>query len=790
MPTIKAALSIAVSNPSTTSFLVNQALETAKFDMTALVSAGYVDAEGAGLRIQYKGVDIARAPDLDFGFNATNSQMWFPTQATIAAGATNTTDYLMVCYSGASTPAYDLSVQHVIANATDYLLPLLNGILFQNQETFGTGETYWQAAPSYSTYGSFSADVWLAIDSAPELFTATQINNIVLKMNQPNGSNLLPVNVQADGTPRYNVGVGNGYDSMWTLPMMTLAAFNKNSDTTTFATVKSNLIAALNAVPSDNNLFFADPTASPNALSWGFYDAHSRNGHNTAGTVFFIRACQAMIPLCNAVGDITNANLFDAQAQNSILSLQDPSNGLWDASGMLLISDGTDNAYEQIIDIFGSCHAVYMGYLTTDQASIISDWLHTNLASIVNAQGFVRESTFPSTPGTYDDGYWSYGLKWVLTALAINHPADAQTLITRFCGSFYESIEWIGNTTASVGNGANLESPFSVYAYCRDNPTFVNQSATYSGADYSTVFPYWANGQQQKGLTLAPNAYGFWSKNSATWDVAQSNHNNNRLTFTGIRGGFDATHYTMEADFKVISFAAADHPIASIVGNSPQDIVDTSNQLGLCAAFRGTDQTTASTLTFNVAWGNTAAFVWTTGTFYRMKLRRVGNVISLKVWVPGAGEPATYNTGFTPSNAAALMAQYFGIDAGFGNIQFKNVIMNGGNSADASVVLGVPQTVAAMTVGTPTKSGADVAWSWTVVGGASSYQVSKDGGAFSTTGVSGTSYTDIGGAGGPHTYTVRAFSGVDLIGEGSANYVVARLGAGTNTQNLLILGVL
>ncbi len=82
----------------------------------------------------------------------------------------------------------------------------------------------------------------------------------------------------------------------------------------------------------------------------------------------------------------------------------------------------------------------------------------------------------------------------------------------------------------------------------------------------------------------------------------------------------------------------------------------------------------------------------------------------------------------------------------------------------------------------PTK----VAVTWTAFTGAVSYQVSKDGGAFSSAGISGTTFTDAAGSANTgHTYSVQAVDVVgNIIAQGTADFLLLTLTANNSIGTL------
>lgn len=76
--------------------------------------------------------------------------------------------------------------------------------------------------------------------------------------------------------------------------------------------------------------------------------------------------------------------------------------------------------------------------------------------------------------------------------------------------------------------------------------------------------------------------------------------------------------------------------------------------------------------------------------------------------------------------------------------------------------------------------------SWTAFPGADHYQISIDGGAYSATGVTGTSYSGTGGT----LYAVRAYDAANnVLGQGSGTYTPSANSATANIQSLLMMGL-
>jgi len=161
------------------------------------------------------------------------------------------------------------------------------------------------------------------------------------------------------------------------------------------------------------------------------------------------------------------------------------------------------------------------------------------------------------------------------------------------------------------------------------------------GAGWTTVGGHW----EQSGGVL---------RQTGLWDLGQ-----NKADVAGVALPTDVE---VTARVRVDTWAGDDARVGVSLG-------DDAAGVGYDLVFhRDTD--TVQFLHDYVAWGDSYAFAWRVGTWYRFRLRQSGGVLDGKVWEDGQAEPASWmfrQEGWAPRSGAAGLTggSYGGSTASF-----------------------------------------------------------------------------------------------------------------------------
>jgi hypothetical protein len=194
----------------------------------------------------------------------------------------------------------------------------------------------------------------------------------------------------------------------------------------------------------------------------------------------------------------------------------------------------------------------------------------------------------------------------------------------------------------------------------------------------------------------------------------------------------------------------------------------------------GYETTPANTLTLTTrAMTTPTSFSATTNGITSIVVSASGSTINTPVLIVSLNGTTGPFTGGTVTLASGVgLGTLNGLTAGTAyTLAVKERDSYGNLSASSSTA---SATTWASVILTVAKDGTDptaISVTWDAVAGAASYEMSKDGGAFSATGITGTTFTDAAGsAATTHTYVLRAYSGAggtgSIIAEGSAVWTV------------------
>ncbi len=668
---------------------------TTSINHVALVSAGKSNADGSDVRIGYwngtSWAELDRALDVGSAWNSAATTIWFKTQATISSSGTDDNYFIFYGKNSASLPSYDTqstSFSHNLIRTK--ILTKVNSVLALNHGTFGdNGTEFWAAAPGYSS--AYAADAWYAFTGYPSYFTATQIKNFAQKfIDKKDGSGNFPISINTAGTAGSfysgcdSVGAHVTGDAMFFVPMMAKLHYDKSADITFFNTNATAMKTALANITKDGTSKLVNIPVGEKWIPWGFHDGIENTGNDLMGSLLYYKAARDMASLYTAAGDSANASFFTTEADNIENNLY----RLWNsASGMFFATTGQNDQ----IDILGSAYAVYLDVIPAASSTAISNYLVTNFDAITQ-DGYVRQS--PTNwenswntlgdnqcgrgTGNYDDGYWSVGNEWIATALAVTSSAKAVELITDYSNAPDLSMENFGATSNGFTN--NTASVMGALKFVNDNPSlFTVTTSNIATADYSNVFTAW----DDFATTTSQ-----WSDTSGVWYTNQGLLNQSINTaFEDVKRTDDvglSDNFLAQGDIKINSFTAADHSSAGLCINST-DTGDATAR-GYCSAFRGSDTSNVYILNERVAWGSGSAFSWTTGTWYRTKIARIGATIFRKTWAVGNSEPAGWSETYSQGNN--LTSTKVSLLGGYSTTAFDNFLVRKYVTSEPSTILG------------------------------------------------------------------------------------------------------
>lgn len=338
-----------------------------------------------------------------------------------------------------------------------------------------SGTEIWLAAPGFAV--AAAADTGLATMANPQHFSSAEIlAQINLWLGNPDTHGNFACFVDISSTFEYQAGdLGNDVtnhhslgDPIWMGPIWCLDYYNRTGSLTPFTTYKTAMATNLNGVPFDSNHLVFVPNSNLTVWRpWGFQDGIDTPGDSMMGSVFYYMACVAMQKLYTAAADSTNAAIWATNAANIRANIST----LYDAtSGMFFACSLGGNATN--IDIYASALAVYCGLATNAQATTISNYLVANYNTIADKNGFFYESPFnwgqlrsnsPPAVGEYDDGSWSYGMIWVIAAIAFANPLFVPFALQTYAdGNQDLSLEWFARPADSHTNSVHTNNLASV----------------------------------------------------------------------------------------------------------------------------------------------------------------------------------------------------------------------------------------------------------------------------------------------------------------------------------------
>jgi hypothetical protein len=683
------------------------------FNHAALVAPQKSLANGADLRIAYwngtSWEEIDRAIDLSSSWDSASTTIWFQTQENIPANGSDTNYSLYYGNPSATPPSYDPHTVTVPSGVYAQIEDEANSLLALNHQTFSdTGADFWAAAPAYGATTAYVADTWYAFAGYPSYFTGTQIKNFILEVvAAKDGNGDFPISLNSNGTA---LNFYSGCDTVHAyptgtsdlvLPQMEYLYYQKTGDLTVFNATESELKTALSNIPRDATTTLVYIPPSQPWIAWGFHDGIESTGDDLMGSLLYYQAEEDMSALYAATGDAADAASFATAAANIKANIST----LWDGTdGMFYAATGHNNQ----IDVLGSAYAVYIGITSPVQTTAISDYLVNNYSSLV-ANGYVRQS--PQNwayswggnecgrgTGNYDDGSWSVGNAWVATAIAETDASLASQFITSFSNNPDMSQEYYGQTS----NGAtdNLESPMGALGFISSNLDLIPDSTSpLVTENYSDVFTFWDDFSTLKpGWT---SAVGEWELGTTTLgtisEATNTPINPTKLTYNvGL-----SNNSLMQADMRVDSYSTGDHSILGVCLNSTDTGVG-STATGYCSAFRSVSTSTAAILDEGVQWGSGGSFGWTTGTWYRTQIARIGSTLYRKTWTVGSAEPSNWQETYSESDN--LSSTNVSLLAGYSISDFDNVLVRPLAATEPTVTNGA-ETYTAPTVSNGSPSG-------------------------------------------------------------------------------------
>jgi hypothetical protein len=317
-------------------------------------------------------------------------------------------------------------------------------------DSFTGGSPFYDAAPGYATQ-CFLADNWLVYDNVPASFTPQQIVTLIQKFSILDNNSRCPFLCQRDGTPSYQ-----SCTSAFLVILLGQLVYQRSGDLSWFTSLAPTWKIAMQAVIA-NNMGGTHHLITNPGQSWAFQDGVVKTGECLFESVLWYNACIALTQLYTAAGDMTNANLFNNYAINTLTGISSLYNI---ASGMFF----TDSLVNLVPDINGSAYAAFSGMTTPSQTAAVKNYLINNYNALTNQYGFIRQ-TIPSFPGqggnwlagSYDNGGWSYGHKWIGWLLGINNLIN---LLTSYvAGGTHMAIEWYNYPDVTItGNTNNIAS--------------------------------------------------------------------------------------------------------------------------------------------------------------------------------------------------------------------------------------------------------------------------------------------------------------------------------------------
>ena len=477
--------------------------------------------------------------------------------------------------------------------------------------------------------------------------------------------------------------------------MMEKLYYDKSGDISNFASTATYLKKALSNIQRDPTTKLVNSAVGDEWTSWGFQDNVKKQGNDLMGSLLYYKASLDMAALYTANADAANAAFFTNEATNISNNLS----ALWDATDGMFYAASISPTQ---IDILGSAYAVYLSQLPGDrgiisqaQATNISNYLVNNYSALTAGTGYIRQSPTDwggtcwapgslCAPGTYDNARWSVGNEWVARALAVTNASKATQFITDFSNNADKTMEYYGVGSGANGTSNNLESPMGAFKFISDNPLLFN-TGSITSEDYSNVFTLWDDFSSIKSGWSG--AMGIWGVDNGmlkqTYQPAGSGDRYEDTKF--IHDSGLSNNFLFEGDMKVDSYNAGDHSILGICLNATDTLVISAPR-GYCSTLHSNAATTAAILNEEVAWGPTTSFNWTTGTWYRTQIARIGTTIYSKIWVVGSAEPSSWQNTYTESNN--LTSTSVGFLSGYSTTNFDNLLVRPYVSSEPTIAAG------------------------------------------------------------------------------------------------------
>lgn len=571
----------------------------------------------------------------------------------------------------------------------------------------------WKRSADLTQFNTYKVNMSAVLDAMPVSSASTPWGSAgpdgygLLHVGGGTGATATAVMVAGIITSVSVTAGGTGYSTG------TTAYFGTGGAWGTCAVNSSGAITAVTVRNGGAGYGISPPVSFVAAMPFGFYDGTNYVGYSAIATVFYIVACQKMAEMYTAAGDATNAVKYAGLANTSIAALQNTSGPVYDATTKLLMRD-TGPAF---LDVGASSLAAAMGFIPSAGPSIAA-YLAANIDpygnAIFNNVGFARQILNP-TPDTYRFTWWAWHVGYALaTCMLYSQTAFVQTQVNNYLYSGFESYEFTGNPAdippAHTGSPklANMVSPFAYYYLGTRYPAcYTNTSSSFTGVNYSTVFPVWDDKKTNQareysdsknfdvaGMTVTQNT------TSGLVELVASANSEQRLVFpfyTAAPGNI-----TLQATMQIKNYnnntdTAADDMMAGISAILNQS---GNNKLSTGARGRDADRGNGWNLNNVVSWGNATAVPssnilpttpGTPGQTYNVKMRLIAGTTAYKFWVPATAQPSGYSGSYASGVTVASTNTDLGVillsflETYKTDATFTNILVNYDSGADPTI---------------------------------------------------------------------------------------------------------
>lgn len=308
----------------------------------------------------------------------------------------------------------------------------------------------------------WTRDFFYMVDGVPECATDDELHHAcVYLLNGQREDGTIPDRRDADGVSIYSAGP---YGKKLGLPPTDNSQFmvklvhhyvKRTGNIHYFSIVAECLERALACLDRSPGGLVYIPEGVKRS-SFGFIDQISLTGEILFASLLLIEAERAMQELYDMAGQSVMSAYWQEQAEASLKGLE----ALWsEEEGLYYASGGEDKQ----LSIWGSCYAVYAGFVSPERALRISRRIVQGYDRAVRF-GQVRHLFYPElwkkkiglkldedgsispAPGTYQNGaYWSSASGWVSAVIRLSDEALADRMLLDLLESFrnvgiYEAI--------------------------------------------------------------------------------------------------------------------------------------------------------------------------------------------------------------------------------------------------------------------------------------------------------------------------------------------------------------